>query len=107
MAPFEAVSGRAPARSVSACGRAIVRMPSWTCPMLSKTPIAVHMTQPDMVTTRSARPVAIAMSPSVTAPRIQSHTASAPTQTSRTLLLLETVTFRSVIRRVWRRNAAV
>ena len=55
--------------------------------MLSKMPIAVHITQPDMVTTRSARPVAIAMSPSVTEPRIHSQTAIEPTATSSTLLL--------------------
>ena len=73
-----------------------------TCPILSKMPIEVHITQPDIRATRSASPVAIAMSPRVTAPRIQSQTASAPTLTRRTLLLDDTVRFRSVISRVWR-----
>ena len=87
---------------MSARGRAIVRMPSCTCPTLSKMPIEVHITQPDIRTTRSASPVVIAMSPSVTAPRVQSQTARAPTVTSSTLLLIDTVRFRNVISRVWR-----
>ena len=85
----------------------MVRIPSCTCPMLSNTPIAVHMTKPDMVTTRSASPIASAMSPRVMAPRVQSQTAIVPTLTRRTLLLVDTVKLRNVINRVWRWNAAV
>ncbi len=65
-------------------------------------PIEVHITQPDMRATRSASPVATAMSPSDTAPRAQSQTARTPTLTSRMLLLIETVRFRKVISLVWR-----
>jgi hypothetical protein len=65
-------------------------------------PIEVHMTKPDIATTRCASPAASATSPSVTTPNDQSHTATPPTETSSRLLLLETVRFSNVIIRVWR-----
>ena len=38
-------------------------------------PIEVHITQPDIIAIRIASPVATAMSPTVTDPRIHSQTA--------------------------------
>ena len=58
-----AASAGASGTSSIARGLAIVRMPSCTWPILSNMPIAVHITQPDMVTTRTVSPIATAMSP--------------------------------------------
>ena len=58
--------------STMVCGGDRVRMPSSISPTLEKTPIAVIDTQPDICASRVAIRPAVAMSPAVAAPRVQS-----------------------------------
>jgi hypothetical protein len=47
ISPRGTSSSRASVLSTSACGTAIVSMPSWTMPMFSKMPVTSQLTQPE------------------------------------------------------------
>ena len=64
--------------------------------------IEVHITQPDMVVMRMARPTATAISPSVVRFCAHSQIDSAPVATTSAPLLVETQRFIRVMSRVWR-----
>jgi hypothetical protein len=55
------------------CGGERVRMPSSISPTAEKIDMAVMLTQPDICAMRVARRPAVAISPAVAAPRVQSR----------------------------------